>query len=166
MGDGKQRTVTSWTISQKGAAIERVKEIGLKPTAKELKISITCLKRWRKQAQDLETMGEIADNRCRLPGGGRLSSFSQALADDLLSFFDGHPTMENGRLPFDMMISHVRSYDPSLNDVPRALLRRRICRVFRRNKIIAGEATHRAQITGHVETGQPDQKSDEQETAR
>jgi transposase-like protein len=66
-----------WTIKEKLHALEMVRQIGMKPAARQLKINLMTLKKWRWKADELLALsnesGFDVTGRIRVPGSGRPS---------------------------------------------------------------------------------------------
>lgn len=81
-----------------------------------------------------------------MSGGGRKPSLNKDIEKSILAFIDELRQVEQ-KVSIQMLVTHVRSMDSSLNNIEKRTLRRRIWRILHRNNIGIRRTTHVAQNT-------------------
>jgi transposase-like protein len=142
--DGASRTMgrEHWTIQEKLRVLEVVKEIGVKPAARQLNINLTKLKRWRRKADQLLALskerGFDATRRVRVPGSGRPSKISNNLEGQMLAYFD-----EQRAIGINVNVRQLYlfacSIDASYKEMDGSNVKRRISRMLRHHKIVVDD---------------------------
>ena len=154
-GKLKGNTRNNYSLIQKLAIVDRARILGKKPTSREMGIAVSMIHRWEKQQ---ESMLELADKpntdvvqRKRLNGNGRSSTISTEAEEEFVKWFDfmrDEATMNGAvRVNIQMCVEQLRILDPTLKEVTRLVLRRRIWRMFRRLGIGERAITHQMQRT-------------------
>jgi DDE superfamily endonuclease len=146
----------SYTLAYKKSAVSLISILGVKPTASQYNIPLTCLKRWRKQINEIRSLSSDptvrSDVRRNMIGQGRRSSISTEMAQLLIDFYR---TIRDKSLvaSLDMMVAKYiqleRQEDPEyeLPERSRRPLRRRIWLVLKKNDVVHRCPTHQAQTT-------------------
>ena len=154
-GQQKATTRKSYSLTKKIAIVTKAKTMGRRNVARQEGISYSQLKRWTNQVADItslvETRGIDGSVRTRMDGCGRKCVISKNTEDELCEWVINlrNETTDDGpiRVDMPMCLTRVRQIDPSLIEVKRAVLRRRLWRIFKRRRITERAITHHAQKT-------------------
>ena len=141
-----RRRVT-WSLVRKKNALDLVAEIGVKPAARQLNIHINSIQRWRKSEAQIRfalTVPGRSPSASHLGSSGRKSSISPEHAQHLVDYVLQNRILEN-KVTVEMLVSQLRLLDESLIVVRRDIIRRRIWRILRNNRIALRRTTHKAQ---------------------
>jgi DDE superfamily endonuclease len=149
--EGKVGVLNQYTLNQKKAYAQMVREKGAMATHRETGVPISNLKRWKKTFPELNGFAESrqirSDKRIRLKGGGRKSTISDDIQEELVEWVNEMRDKDievNGQ----WMVQKLISIDGvAFAPAPRRALRRRIWRVLDRNDYSIRKTTHQAQTT-------------------
>jgi transposase len=126
-----------------------MRERGLRRTARELNVSLSSLKRWKKNARKIRELasrrGVDPIQRRNLVGGGRPSTIDNQLGEHLVNWIE-EEREDTEKITVSMVVARLRLLDNSFIQVPRHHLRRRIWRILHQKGITLRKATHQAQI--------------------
>jgi hypothetical protein len=141
-----------WTIKETFHVLEVVKQIGLKPAARQLNINLMTIKRWKWKADELLALsnerGFDATRRIRVPGSGRPTLISKDIEGQLIAYFD-----EQRGIGINVNVRKLYLFacliDDSYKDMDCLHVKRRIWKMLCHHKIVLRRTTHQAQNTRH-----------------
>jgi DDE superfamily endonuclease len=140
-----------YTLNQKRGYVQMIEEKGVIQTSQETGIHVSNLKRWRKTIPLLnELSGERlirSDKRMRLKGGGRKSTITEEVQEELVEFVSDLRERDI-EVNSSIVVQKLISIDGcAYASASRRALRRRIWRVLDNNDYTRRKTTHQAQMT-------------------
>jgi hypothetical protein len=119
----------TYTVVQKLATLDLVKKIGTKPASRESRIPLCTIKRWRRNEDALHatisTKGIDPTIRQLKLYNARRAFISKEVEDDVLQYVEKERN-DNWKITIGMAVRKLKLLDPSLKDLSRFIIRKRI----------------------------------------